>query len=86
MGNLSEQELKRLAEKLRREAAVLPAISVIELFGVRNEEVSVQVSEEALRRYGMSFNEVAEAIRNQSINQSSGSVRDRLMSISRHTI
>ena len=35
----------------------------------------MQVSEEALRRYGMSFNEVAQAIRNHSINQSSGSVR-----------
>jgi multidrug efflux pump subunit AcrB len=74
-GDLTERELKRLAEKLRREAAVLPAITVVELFGVRREEVSVQVSEEALRRYGMSFNEVATAIRNSSINQSSGSVR-----------
>ena len=74
-GDMSERELKRLAEKLRREAAVLPAITVVQLFGVRREEVSVQVSEEALRRYGMSFNEVATAIRNTSINQSSGSVR-----------
>jgi multidrug efflux pump subunit AcrB len=74
-GDLTEQELKRLAEQLRREAAVLPAITVVQLFGVRREEVSVQVSEEALRRYGMSFNEVATAIRNTSINQSSGSVR-----------
>jgi len=74
-GDMSERELKRLAEKLRREAAVLPSITVVQLFGVRREEVSVQVSEEALRRYGMSFNEVATAIRNTSINQSSGSVR-----------
>ena len=74
-GDLSERELKRLAEQLRREAAVLPAITVVQLFGVRREEVSVQVSEEALRRYNMSFNEVATAIRNTSINQSSGSVR-----------
>ena len=74
-GDLTEQELKRLAEQLRREAAVLPAITVVQLFGVRREEVSVQVSEEALRRYGMSFNDVAAAIRNNSINQSSGSVR-----------
>jgi multidrug efflux pump subunit AcrB len=74
-GDLNERELKRLAEQLRREAAVLPAISVVQLFGVRREEVSIQVSEEALRRYGMSFNEVATAIRNTSINQSSGSVR-----------
>ena len=74
-GDLSERELKRLAETLRREAAVLPAVSIVDLFGVRNEEVSVEVSEEALRRYGMSFSEVATAIRNASINQSSGSVR-----------
>ena len=74
-GDLGERDLKRLAERLRREAAVLPAITVVELFGVRREEVSIQVSEEALRRYGMSFNEVASAIRNNSINQSSGQVR-----------
>jgi len=74
-GDLTERELKRLAEQLRREAAVLPAITVVQLFGVRREEVSVQVSEDALRRYNMSFNEVANAIRNASINQSSGSVR-----------
>ncbi len=74
-GDLGERELKRLAEQLRREAAVLPAISIVELFGTRREEVSIQVSEEQLRRYGMSFNEVATAIRNSSINQSSGSVR-----------
>ncbi|MCU0988713.1 MAG: efflux RND transporter permease subunit [Xanthomonadales bacterium] len=74
-GDLTERELKRLAEQLRREAAVLPAITVVELFGVRREEVSVQVSEDALRRYGLSFGEVADAIRNTSVNQSSGSVR-----------
>jgi multidrug efflux pump subunit AcrB len=74
-GDLSERELKRLAEKLRREAAVLPAISIVQLFGTRREEVSVQVSEEALRRYNMSFREVADAIRAHSINQSSGQVR-----------
>jgi multidrug efflux pump subunit AcrB len=74
-GDLGERELKRLAERLRREAAVLPAITVVQLFGVRREEVSIQVSEEALRRYGMSFNDVATAIRDTSINQSSGSVR-----------
>lgn len=74
-GDMPERDLKRLAEKLRREAAVLPAITVVELFGVRREEVSIQVSEDALRRYNLSFNDVATAIRNSSINQSSGSVR-----------
>ncbi len=74
-GDLGERELKRLAEKLRREAAQLPAVSIVELFGVRSEEVTIEVSEEALRRYNMSFSELADAIRGNSINQSSGTVR-----------
>ncbi|WP_237068359.1 efflux RND transporter permease subunit [Microbulbifer guangxiensis] len=74
-GDLSERELKRLAEQLRREAATLPAISVVNLFGTRMEEVSIEVSEAALRRYGLTFQEVADAIRANSINQSAGTVR-----------
>ncbi len=74
-GELEERELKRLAESLRREVAALPAISIVQLFGVRDEEVSIEVSEESLRRYGLTFADVASAIRGSSINQSSGSVR-----------
>ncbi|WP_066963635.1 efflux RND transporter permease subunit [Microbulbifer sp. Q7] len=74
-GDLGERELKRLAEQLRREVAALPAISVVELFGTRMEEVSIEVSEEALHRYGLTFQEIADAVRKSSINQSSGSVR-----------
>ncbi len=74
-GDISERELKRLAETLRREAAQLTAVTVVDLFGTRQEEVSIEVSEEALRRYNMSFSEVADAIRNTSINQSAGQVR-----------
>ena len=74
-GDIGERELKRLAEQLRREAAQLPAVTVVQLFGTRQEEVSIEVSEEALRRYNLSFSQVADAIRNTSINQSAGSVR-----------
>ncbi len=74
-GDIGERELKRLAETLRREAAQLTAVTVVELFGTRQEEVSIEVSEDALRRYNLSFSEVANAIRNTSINQSAGQVR-----------
>lgn len=74
-GDLGERELNRLAEKLRREVAVLPAITVVRLFGTRQEEVSIEISESALRSYNLTFSQVADAIRNNSINQSSGTVR-----------
>lgn len=74
-GDIGERNLKRLAEELRREVAVLPAISLVELFGTRREEVTIEVSEEALRRYNLTFAQVADAIRASSLNLSSGALQ-----------
>ena len=74
-GDLDERTLTRLAEDLRDEVARLPYVSIVEMFGTRREEVAVELSEEAMRRYGVSFTEVAGAIRGSSVNLSSGRVR-----------
>ncbi|HEY7775792.1 MAG TPA: efflux RND transporter permease subunit, partial [Kineobactrum sp.] len=74
-GEVGERELTRLAEGLRNEVAALPYVSTVDLFGVRREEVTVELSEESMRRYDLSFDEVAAAIRASSINLSSGQVR-----------
>jgi multidrug efflux pump subunit AcrB len=74
-GDISERELTRLAEDLKDEIAGLPYVSTINLFGTRKEEVTIELSEAAMRRFGLSFEEVANAIRANSINLSSGRVR-----------
>jgi multidrug efflux pump subunit AcrB len=74
-GSLSERELTRLAEDLRDEVGALPHVSTINLFGTRREEVTIELSEASMRRYGLSFSEVANAIRASSVNLSSGQVR-----------
>ncbi len=74
-GNVGERQLKRLAEDMRREVAQLKGVSIVEIFGTRNEEISIEVSESALRRYRISFDEIASAIRGSSINLSAGNVR-----------
>ena len=75
-GDIGERELNRLALDIRDELAQLPGGSpLVELWGEQQEEVSIEVSEEALRRYGLTFNEVAQAIRGSSINISGGQVR-----------
>lgn len=74
-GNIGERELTRLAEDLRNEVAALPYISIVNLFGTRNEEVTIELTEASMRRFGVSFSEVANAIRSSSINLSSGQVR-----------
>jgi len=76
--SVSERELKRFAEKTRREIGLLGYVPAVELFGVRNEEVSIEVSEDALRQYGLTINEVAQAVRGTSVNASSGTVRTQI--------
>lgn len=75
-GDLDERELNRLARRLRDEVAQLPDSSpLVELWGDRQEEVSIEVSEDALRRFGLTFDDIARAIRSSSLNLAGGEVR-----------
>lgn len=75
-GDLDERELNRLARDLRDELAQLPNGSpLVDLWGGRKEEVSIEVSEEALRSFGLTFDEVARAVRGSSLNLAAGEVR-----------
>lgn len=74
-GNTDELELKRLTEELRNEMALLSGVSIVRLSDARTEEVTIEVSEESMQRYKVTFDEVAMAIRGSSINLSAGSVR-----------
>jgi len=68
-GDLSPQELNRLARSLRQELSQIPNGSpLVDMWGVENEEVSIEVSEEALRRFSLTFDDVAAAIRGSSLN------------------
>ena len=74
-GDIGEKALARLGNSLRNELAGLPYISQVEVFGSRREEVTIELSERALRTYGLSFSDVATAIRRDSMNVSVGEVR-----------
>ncbi|MFO7550391.1 MAG: efflux RND transporter permease subunit [Haliea sp.] len=75
-GDLSERDLKRLGEQLRDDLAAQPNVSVVELATPRPYEVSVEVSEYTLRRYGLTFGEVVAAIRGSSLNLPAGAIKD----------
>ncbi|HBS33230.1 MAG TPA: AcrB/AcrD/AcrF family protein [Parvularcula sp.] len=75
-GDMPERELTRLAREIKDELSQLPNSSpLVGLWGARKEEVSIEVSEEALRRYGLTFDDVARAVRGSSLNLSAGQVR-----------
>jgi multidrug efflux pump subunit AcrB len=73
-GDVDEKALKVAAERVRDDLRSSGVISQVELKGVRVDEIAVEVSEEALRRYGLTFAQVADAVRRTSIDLPAGSV------------
>jgi multidrug efflux pump subunit AcrB len=76
-GEADEKTLKILSEQIRDEILMLPDISQAEVANVRPYEISIEVSEQALRRYDMTFDEVARAIRRSSLDLPGGSIKSR---------
>ena len=74
-GPAEELALKRLGERVRDEIAGLPEITLVTLTNVRPYEISIEVSEAALLRYGLSFDEVAIALRRASLDLPGGTIR-----------
>ena len=74
-GQTDEFTLKAIAERVRDELASLPEISLVEFASARPYEISIEVSEETLRRHGLTFDDVATAVRRSSLDLPGGSVR-----------
>ncbi len=74
-GDADERALKRLAEEARDALAALPEISQIELAAVRPYEIRIEVSEEALRRHRLTFDDVARAVRRSSLDLPGGAIK-----------
>ncbi|MBL8725559.1 MAG: efflux RND transporter permease subunit [Planctomycetes bacterium] len=74
-GPVEELVLKRLAEQVREELTALPSISQVELAAVRPYEITVEVAEATLRRHGLTFDDVARAVRSGSLDLPAGIVK-----------
>ncbi|MEZ5838866.1 MAG: efflux RND transporter permease subunit, partial [Geminicoccaceae bacterium] len=73
-GDVDLRVLRRLADRVRDDLAQLPGGELAEMQGTLDEQVNIEVSEEQLRRFGLSFSEVANAIRQSSLNSSGGRI------------
>ncbi|MFQ5473232.1 MAG: efflux RND transporter permease subunit, partial [Dehalococcoidia bacterium] len=70
-----EAALKHLGERVRDDLAALPEITQVELTNARPYEIAIEVSESALRSYGLTFDDVAQAVRRSSLDLPGGSVK-----------
>ena len=65
----------KISDKLARKLQGEPEITKVELAAVRPYEISIEVSEDRLREYGLTLAQVANAVRMTSVDLPSGSVK-----------
>ena len=74
-GPESERTLKELAQQVRDDITQLPGVTQVSVSNTRPYEISIEVSEESLRRNGLSFAQVAAAVRNGSLDLPGGAIK-----------
>ena len=74
-GDTNEKTLKEAANRVRDELLLLEDVNLVTNYGERDYEINIEVSEQNLRRYGLTFDEIVNAVRNNSINQLAGTLQ-----------
>ncbi|MCA9162393.1 MAG: efflux RND transporter permease subunit [Planctomycetales bacterium] len=71
----SELRLRDVAERVRDDLLQLPTVSQVNLVGVKDYQIDVEISEDTLRKYGLSLNDVANIIRRENIELPGGVIK-----------
>ncbi|MCH2169418.1 efflux RND transporter permease subunit [Myxococcota bacterium] len=74
-GHVGPRSLYVVTERIRDEIAALPNITQVEIALDRPFEMSIEISEESLRRYGLRFDNVVSAVQRSSLDLPGGRLK-----------
>ena len=80
-GDATEAVLKEEAERLKDELVALDSISYVEIGSTRDYEISIEVSRDTLRAFGITMAEVARVIGQSSLELPGGSIKTNTVAI-----
>ena len=76
-GDAAETTLRALADQIRDKLLKDEGITQVELDGVRDREIQVEISKQTLRRYGITLQDVASTITRASVELGGGSIKTK---------
>jgi len=74
-GNTDERSLKEITEEIRLELTELPGVSQVKPLYMRDYEISIEVAENTLRQHNLTLGNIADAIRDSSIDIPGGAIK-----------
>ena len=84
--DVEERKLKEAGRALRDDLLELPGVSKVQLNGIRNDEIYVDVLPDRLLKYDVTFEEIALAIRRSNLDISGGRLKGQRNTIAVRTI
>ena len=76
-GEAPPESLREIAEQIREGLLQVEGITLVELSAVKDREISVEVPQARLRAYGLTLDQVSQAIRQASVELPGGSLKTR---------
>ena len=73
--DMSERRIKEWSERIKDEITQLPEVSKASVFGTRDYEINIEISEARLKEYGLSLSDAVRAVRQSSLNLAGGILR-----------
>ncbi|WP_371188193.1 efflux RND transporter permease subunit [Thalassotalea maritima] len=74
-GDMDRRTRQELAQDIKDEIIALPDVNIAEVVGLRDYEISVEISELKLLEYGLSFDEISQAIKRSSLDLPGGTIK-----------
>ena len=74
-GDMSYSQLKELGNDINDELLELPGVNLVDFFSGLEYEISIEVSPDKLREYGLTFRDISSAVQSFSANMSAGQIR-----------
>ncbi len=71
----SELHLRDVAERVRDDLLALPAVSAATIGAAKDYEITIEISEDTLRKHGLSLKAVADIVRKENLDLPGGTIR-----------
>ncbi|MFH0980045.1 MAG: efflux RND transporter permease subunit [Planctomycetota bacterium] len=85
-GDMPERTLHELAREVREDLLADKEISSVTISGIRDYEITIAITHEALQRYGLSFADVAGVVGRNTMDLPAGTLRTRNEEITLRTV
>jgi len=85
-GDGDEASLKQAARDVKDDLLELPGVSDVQVTGLRDDEISVEIRPEKLLEYDITFSEIAMAIRQTNVDVSAGNLKGDRSQVSVRTL